>query len=312
MKISIALCTYNGSKYLTEQLESLKNQTVKADEIIVCDDRSTDNTVEILEQYKDILNIKIFINEFNLGTTKNFEKAISLCRGEIIFLCDQDDIWESNKIEKMSKVFADDKIGITLCNGKVIDEKSQQIKNYTLWNCFGIDKIYKKNFSVDLLINKKIFTGMAMAFRADMRKYILPISKNSVHDEWISFISAYKSKVYFFNDELVKYRNYREQQIGIIYIKSLYEKLKFIKKYKVADIEQEANKIEDFIIRLRQLNADNIFIKKLKIKLNFVKCRATKSKFRFFILLWYFVIGKYHLHTNGNHKTFIKDIFAKG
>ena len=139
MKISIALCTYNGSQYLIDQLESLKKQTIRADEIIVCDDCSADNTIEILEKYKDILNIKLFINNSTIGVTKNFEKAISLCSGDIIFLCDQDDIWESNKIEKMREAFNDEKIGIAFCNGKIIDTNSKQIKNYTLWDVFGID-----------------------------------------------------------------------------------------------------------------------------------------------------------------------------
>ena len=197
MKISIALCTYNGSKYLIDQLESLKNQTLKADELIVCDDCSTDDTIEILKKYKDILNIKLFINDSNLGVTKNFEKAISLCSGDIIFLCDQDDIWESKKIEKMSKIFDDKNIGVVLCNGMVIDQNDKQIKNYTLWNSFGIDKIDRKNFNVNALIDKNLFTGMAMAFRSCLKQYILPISKNACHDEWISLICTYKSKIYF-------------------------------------------------------------------------------------------------------------------
>ena len=311
MKISIALCTYNGSKYLTQQLESLKNQTLKADEIIVCDDCSTDNTIEILNKYKDILNIKLFINDLNLGVTKNFEKTISLCSGDIIFLCDQDDIWESNKIEKMSSFFVDNNVGIVLCNGILIDEKNKQIKNYTLWNSFGIDKINKENFNFEILINKLIFTGIATAFREDFKKYILPISKNTFHDEWIGFICSYKSKVLFLKDNLVRYRIHKNQKVGIIYIKSLYEKYKFVKKYKIADIEKELAKVNDFIERFQQLNADTIFINKLKSKQKLYYYRTTKSKFRLFILLWQLVTRKYHLYTNGKFKTFIRDILTK-
>jgi len=310
MKISIALCTYNGAKYLTEQLESLKNQTVKADEIIVCDDCSKDNTIEILKKYKDVLNIKIFINEVNLGVTKNFEKAISLCSGDIIFLCDQDDIWEKNKIEKMSSSFVDSTVGIVLCNGTVIDEKNKQIKNYTLWNSFGIDKINKENFNFEILINKLIFTGVATAFRADLKEYFLPISKNSFHDEWIGFICAYKSKLCFLKEKLVNYRIHKNQKIGIIYIKSLYEKYKFVKKYKISDIEKELAKVNDFIEKFQQLNAEKTFINKLKNKQRLFYLRATRSKFRLFILLWQLMIGNYHLYTNGKFKTFIRDVLT--
>lgn len=311
MKISVCLCTYNASKYLTEQLESLKNQTVKADEIIVCEDGSTDNTIEILNKYKDILNISLFINNLSLGVTKNFEKAVSLCSGDIIFLCDQDDIWENNKIEKMSSAFIDKNVGLVLCNGILIDEKNKQIKNYTLWNSFGIDKINKENFNFEILTNKLIFTGIAMAFRGDLKKYILPISANAFHDEWIGFICSYKSKVCFLKDKLVRYRIHKNQKVGIIYIKSLYEKYKFVKKYKIADIEKELAKVNDFIEKFKQLNADKNFINKLKNKQKLYYYRSTKSKFRFFVLLWQLIIGKYHLYTNGKFKTFIRDIFTK-
>ena len=311
MKISIALCTYNGAKYLTEQLESLKNQTVKADEIIVCDDGSTDSTIEIINKYKDILNIKLFINTSSLGVTKNFEKSISLCSGDIIFLCDQDDIWEKNKIEKMSSAFVNENVGLVLCNGILIDEQNNQIKNYTLWNSFGIDKINKKKFKFEILINKLIFTGMAMSFRGDLKKYILPISKNAFHDEWIGIIGTYFSKVYFIQDCLVMYRIHKNQQIGIYAVYTLTDKYKRLKQYKISDIKQELNKIKDLLNRFEKLNARKNFVAKLKEKQKFFENRTTTNKFRFFILFWCFITNKYNLYTNGKYKTFIRDIFAK-
>src|SRR5690554_1467232 len=98
--ISIALASYNGEKYIKEQLDSILNQTIQDFEIVVCDDASTDNTWEILQQYeaKD-KRFKIFRNEQNLGFKKNFEKAISHCKGEYIALSDQDDIWIENHLE---------------------------------------------------------------------------------------------------------------------------------------------------------------------------------------------------------------------
>ena len=99
--ISVAMCTYNGEKYIQEQLESIIYQSVPPDEIVICDDCSNDATLEIV---KDILNsydgiVQLVSNKHNLGYRKNFEKAISLCHGDIIFLSDQDDVWSSNKIE---------------------------------------------------------------------------------------------------------------------------------------------------------------------------------------------------------------------
>ena len=99
--------------------------------------------------------------------------------------------------------------------------------------------------------------------------------------------------------------------MGIIYIKSLYDKYRFVKRYKISDIETERDKVHDFIEKFQQLNADKNFINKLKNKQKLFCYRATKSKFRLFILLWQLIIGKYHLYTNGKFKTFIRDVFTK-
>ena len=107
MKISVAFIVYNGSQYLRTQLDSILAQTHKVDEIIVCDDASSDNTKEILEEYKnEHPNLfSLHYNKKNLGPTKNIEKAIQACTGDIIFLADQDDYWETTKVEAIVKWF---------------------------------------------------------------------------------------------------------------------------------------------------------------------------------------------------------------
>ena len=94
MKTSIALCTYNGEKFLREQLDSIALQTLLPDELVACDDRSCDSTMEILQEFRERVSFPVHIhqNEENLGSTKNFEKAIKLCSGDIIALCDQADV----------------------------------------------------------------------------------------------------------------------------------------------------------------------------------------------------------------------------
>ena len=97
--ISIAIATYNGARFLREQLDSLYTQTLLPDEIVVCDDASTDGTVDILKEYHDKYGLQFYVNEHSLGCNRNFFKAISLCHGDYICICDQDDIWLPNKIE---------------------------------------------------------------------------------------------------------------------------------------------------------------------------------------------------------------------
>ena len=103
MKASIAMATYNGQKYVKEQLDSFTNQTRQPDELIICDDASTDNTVKICKEFAKNANFDVTIieNETNLGLAQNFGKAMSICTGDIVFLSDQDDVWFQDKIEVM-------------------------------------------------------------------------------------------------------------------------------------------------------------------------------------------------------------------
>lgn len=111
MKISVAMATYNGEKYILEQLESIRNQTLAVDEVLICDDRSKDNTVAVIKEFistNKLDNWKIEVNDKNLGYADNFYKAMNLTAGEYIFLCDQDDIWIEDKVEKMVKMMESD------------------------------------------------------------------------------------------------------------------------------------------------------------------------------------------------------------
>lgn len=108
MTVSVAMCTYNGAQYIEEQLLSILHQSVPVDEIVICDDGSTDETIEIIKRIKRdaAIPISIHINEPHLGVNLNFEKAIKLCHGDIIFLSDQDDIWEENKVDTIIDYFS--------------------------------------------------------------------------------------------------------------------------------------------------------------------------------------------------------------
>ena len=107
MTTSVALCIYNGIEFLAKQLDSIIRQTKPVDEIIICDDGSTDSTCNLVRQYiKECpVRIRLIVNPVNIGYTLNFEQAISFCSGDIIFLSDQDDIWMSHKVETICRFF---------------------------------------------------------------------------------------------------------------------------------------------------------------------------------------------------------------
>ena len=222
MKISVALCTYNGEKYLSGQIDSILNQDFKYNlEIIICDDRSTDRTIEILKNYSnnypDIF--KIFINEKNLGSAKNFEKAISICDGDYIFLSDQDDIWHQDKVAKIIQKFEKNpKIDGIFTNASLINKESQIYTNLTLWDSiyFLENQLPKPVDFVDLILrNGNIVTGATLCIKKQVKNIIFPFPKDILHDEWIAKILSLKGTLSYVNQNLISYRIHENQQVGV-------------------------------------------------------------------------------------------------
>src|ERR1700682_2731847 len=147
--LSVAMCTYNGARFLAEQLESIATQTRLPDRLVVCDDCSTDGSVEILKSFArhSPFAVRLEINKNNLGSTKNFEKAIGLCQGEVIALADQDDIWYSKKLERIEAVFADrPSVGVVFSDADVVDENKIPL-GFRLWRTAGLSPARRKRIS---------------------------------------------------------------------------------------------------------------------------------------------------------------------
>lgn len=173
---SIALTTYNGMPYLQEQLDSFSRQTVLPDELIICDDGSTDESIEVCRLFSETASfkVKLVINETNLGYTKNFEKVLSMCRNDIIFISDQDDVWYNNKIEIILKEFEQTECQLIIhdlmyCNSElqsIGETKLERMRSYTN------------------PINTYV-TGMASAICNPFLKLCLPIPESISYDGWI-------------------------------------------------------------------------------------------------------------------------------
>ena len=179
MRISIAMATYNGARYLQEQLDSFLYQTRQPDELIVCDDGSTDATLKILESFRQQARfaVKVCRNDTNLGFIKNFEKAISLCTGDIVFLSDQDDVWFCNKIEFIEKVYTSKPDVLFTINDQIITDGNLRPKQYTT---------FEKTISAGLP-EYWFVSGCCTSFKKEISKLILPFpSAISAHDIWIS------------------------------------------------------------------------------------------------------------------------------
>ncbi len=206
--VSVAMATYNGAKYLNEQLDSIIQQTYKNIEIVIVDDCSSDNTISIIKQYQSQhQNIRLFINEINSGVTATFEKAINLSDGAFIAISDQDDIWELNKIELL--VDAIDEFDAVYSNSLLVDANGNSLnKSFTtIMNM----KTYKSG--APFLLSNSV-PGHTILMKKEFAKNILPFPKNILFDLWIGFCAAGNNGIKFIDKTLVKYRQHETNAIG--------------------------------------------------------------------------------------------------
>lgn len=179
MKISIAMATYNGAKYLQEQLDSFVAQTRLPDELVVCDDCSTDETVEILRRFAATapFEVRVFVNEKNLGYVQNFGRALALCTGDLIFLSDQDDVWFSEKLSAIEKLATEDTYTQIFMNDAELVRHDLSPTGLTFQSQIKSAGIPESGF----------VPGCCMAIRQDFLMHLLPIpSEFKGHDVWLS------------------------------------------------------------------------------------------------------------------------------
>ncbi len=204
--ISVALATYNGSKYLDAQIQSILNQTYTDFELVIIDDCSTDNTFELLKNYKDS-RIKLFQNDKNLGFRKNFEKIIQNCSGEYISFCDQDDVWFSDHLQILLDNIKDNfYIG---GNALLVNENLEDM-NVTMLQSLGVDFVPEKQEDwFKFLLFTNVFQGTASLVQSDFVKGLLPFSENiKFHDHWLAINAAVKNKAVYINHPILKYRQH--------------------------------------------------------------------------------------------------------
>ncbi len=268
MIISVALCTYNGEAFLQQQIDSILNQTLKVGEIIVCDDGSTDTTISILQKYsKNNPNLfKICINKINLRSVKNFEKAIGLCTGEIIFLSDQDDVWVENKVEKYVEHFNENPtIDVLASNGFCIDENNNVHEKYAIWDVPNFLTEQKVEFYYFKIISylENIATGASFAFRKKITQKIVPfpILNGFHHDEWIAIVSSYNNSFEMLHEKYFYYRIHNSQQVGGVF----FEKNKKIKKSLTNIFNFENHEISLLVYKKRLKRVCKSFSKNKKL-----------------------------------------------
>jgi len=228
--ISVAMAVYNGDKYINEQLDSILRQTKLPDEIVITDDSYNDNTYNVIANYISKYKSVKWIyqkNDERLGYCYNFFKAISLTSGDVVFLSDQDDIWELDKIEKMSGCMLKDNNIKCLCSKyRYIDKDGNVIgkaHEYSTSISYTLNSKTKQYFKLDMNEYFKIlaFPGMCFAITRELvnelNLFLNQVSRDEIiyHDLVISFLAAKDNRFYIYNDVLCNYRMHGDNAIGV-------------------------------------------------------------------------------------------------
>ena len=205
-RISVAMVTYQGAKYVCEQLDSILISLGTEDEVIVSDDGSTDGTREILYEYQKKDKRVHMIDGPKAGVKANVEQALRACNGEYIFLADQDDVWMPEKVERVMAAFKEKKVGLVVHDAVVMDGECKNILLESFYTLKDSKAGVVKN------IWRNTYIGCCMAFKKELLKEVLPIpSYIEMHDQWIGVINdQLKKGTCFLPDKLIKYRRHGE------------------------------------------------------------------------------------------------------
>lgn len=233
-KIDILMPTYNGEKYLKEQLDSILNQTYKDIRVIISDDCSKDSTSQILKQYKEKdERVEVYLQEKNLGVVKNIEFLLKKVENPLYMLADQDDVWLPNKIEKSVEKLKEEKADLVFGDLEVVNEKLETI--YPSFGDFMLlnrkIKKYINSYKLNYLYN--CVTGCTVLARKETINKIIPFptySKYLIHDYWIGLVISLNGKIAYINEKYIKYRQHGDNQVGTDKISHGFEKLEQVRE----------------------------------------------------------------------------------
>ena len=318
MKMSVALGTYNGAGFLEEQLRSIAAQQRRPDELVVCDDCSSDETVAVVRRFAAgcPFEVRLEINQRNLGASGNFARAVSLCRGDVIALCDQDDIWLPHKLGRLERTFAEDShVGFVFSDAFLIDAAAHRLRR-RLWQAihFGrrLQQKVNEGGAMKLLVKRNVATGATMAFRAEHRDLLLPIPGNWVHDGWFALLMAAVAPCRAISEPLVEYRQHAGQQIGV-QKKSLYRRFMRAKlegrenlETLAGDFEAAHQRLSAFRSRLRDDRA--LWLQEEKVEHLRTRAGIRASAARRLPMLAGELLSRHYARYSENWKAVVQDL----
>ena len=297
-KVDILLATYNGEKYLREQIDSILNQTHAEFRLLISDDGSKDGTREILNEYKEKdSRIEVFFQENNLGVVKNFEFLLGKVEAKYYMFSDQDDIWKETKIEKsLNRI--EEGFDLVYSDLEVVDE-NLNVTYSSYWKLKGIYNKIKKYNNFEALYLNNFVTGCTLISRKELINTFMPLpntSKFVLHDYWISLIISQNGKIAYIEEPLIKYRQHKNNKVGS---KKKSDELRTIDEIRSLFIQVKKEHFKVFIENEEKFKSEEI--KKLNRKaLEYYEMLETKKNINFkgwglFIKLYKYVGFSYNL-----------------
>ncbi len=222
LTVSVALCTFNGERFVREQVESILAQTLPVGEIVVADDGSADSTLSIVTDLVGHASpqprLTVLTGTSPLGVAANFGRAIAACTGDVVVLSDQDDVWRGDRVQHLVARFsADEHLLLLHGDADLIDDDDQPIGS-TLFRALGIttsieDAVHAGN-AFEVLMRRNLVTGATCGFRRGLADLALPVPEGWLHDEWLGIVAAVIGRVDLTTERLVRYRQHGANQVG--------------------------------------------------------------------------------------------------
>lgn len=219
-RTALAMCVYNGARYLQEQLDSIARQTMSLDQVVIVDDNSSDDSWDLLQAWKARcgLNVLLVRNSRNLGVVRNFEKAALLVDADIVFFADQDDIWYPDKVARMLRVFDDPQVVLAHSDADLVDEDGTRLGRRLFATLLLRDderELVHTGRAAAVYLKRNLVTGAACAARLELVRRALPFPQGWIHDEWLALAAGVTGAVAILEEPIMSYRLHGANTVGL-------------------------------------------------------------------------------------------------
>lgn len=314
--VSVALATYNGERFIREQLESIKRQTILPTEIVISDDNSKDQTLAIVSEVlspewssKAGVTLTVLRNTRALGPGPNFEQAIMACSGDFIVLADQDDLWHDNKVEVLLKAFEEHPQALLIHSDADLVDASGRSLGMTLSH--GIDfAVWEREqlasgHSLPAFIKRNLATGATIMFKRELAEFAFPLPQGDLHDGRLAIVASLLDAVRFVPEPLIDYRQHDNNQIGGKRPGLVDSVVALLKSWRdmAAVLASRNEELESLLEKLgTRVPPANVAIARARIAHNEWRMSLPASRvFRIWPVLWGVIQGRYRRYGRQPH-----------